>query len=647
MKIKIFLFITFFTSFGAFAQIDKKIKDSEDIAAIEKKGVVLNSKSLNSLVVNNYDLKYNRFEWRIDPAVNYIKGKITFYFEPTVNGFNQIQFDLSDTLTVDSVNYHSTDLAFAHLPGDLLQITLNNVIPINTLDSITIYYQGAPVGSGLGSFVQSNHNGTPVIWTLSEPFGAKDWYPCKNDLIDKSDSMDIIVTVPQGNRVASNGVLVSETPSGSNVIFHWKTRYAIASYLVAIAVTDYVYYSNYVPLPTGDSLEVLNYIYPEDLVPAQWQTPDIINVIKFYDSLTIVYPFAREKYGHCEFGWSGGMEHQTMSFVGGLSHSLIAHECAHQWFGDKVTCGSWQDIWLNEGFATYFEGLTEERFFPSAWWTWRQSKITNISSVSNGSVLCDDTTNVNRIFDGRLSYNKGSYLLHMLRWKLGDSLFFLSLKNYLNDPLLAFNYAKTPDLKAHLESTSGQNLTSFFNEWYYNQGWPSYHLLWNQVGNAVTLTVNQTQSDPSVSFYEMPIPVQFIGANRDTTIVFNHTFSGQTFSATVNFPIDTVKFDPELHILSANNVVTGIPTLSAINNHIDVFPNPTKNNISINIQLKTTDELLFEVFDVSGKKIISKKENTISGNSSKTISLEQLAKGEYFLTITGKAINFSQKIIKE
>ncbi|MGZ4118492.1 MAG: T9SS type A sorting domain-containing protein, partial [Bacteroidia bacterium] len=325
-----------------------------------------------------------------------------------------------------------------------------------------------------------------------------------------------------------------------------------------------------------------------------------------------------------------------MTFVINFGHSLIAHECAHQWFGDRVTCGSWQDIWLNEGFATYFEGLTEQRFFPSTWYNWKLSKIANITSIPNGSVLCSDTTTVGRVFDGRLTYNKGSYLLHMLRWKLGDSLFFAGLKDYLNDPALAYKYAKTPNLKAHLESVSGQNLTNFFNEWYYGQGYPSYQINYSQVGTAVTITANQTQSDGSVAFFDMPIPIRFTGIlGQDTTIVFNHTFSGQTFSATVNFPILSAEFDPDLWILSANNTITGI-TDYQFNNQINVFPNPTNENISLYFLLKNQEDLLIELTDIRGRKIIDKIETVVSGTSTKLVNTEQFAKGVYILKITGK-----------
>ncbi|MCX6296635.1 MAG: M1 family aminopeptidase, partial [Bacteroidetes bacterium] len=444
-----------------------------------------------------------------------------------------------------------------------------------------------------------------------------------------------------------NGILLSEIVSGPNTIFHWKTKHPIAAYLIAIGVTNYVYYSDYVPLTATDSIQVLNYVYPENLVSAQSLTPDIINVIKLYDSLTILYPFADEKYGHAQFGWGGGMEHQTMSFVVSFNHSLIAHECAHQWFGDHVTCGSWEDIWLNEGFATYFEGLTEERYFPSTWQAWKQGKINNITSSPAGSVLCDDTTNVSRIFSGRLTYDKGSYLLHMLRWELGDNLFFQSLKNYLNAPGIADNYAKTPTFKAQLEATSGQNFTTFFDQWYYKQGFPSYQVLWGQTGSAVNVTINQTQSDASVSFFEMSVPIKFIGATQDTTVVFNHTFSGQSFAATIGFPIVSVQFDPQLWILSANNTVTGIADLKLINDNILVYPNPISNTVSVMLNLKEKSDMTFEIFDITGRKVSSETQNINVGNSVKTIDSSKLSKGSYEIKITGKDIHFSQKLIKQ
>jgi len=344
------------------------------------------------------------------------------------------------------------------------------------------------------------------------------------------------------------------------------------------------------------------------------------------------------------------MEHQTMSFVVYYAHSLLAHECAHQWFGDKVTCGSWEDIWLNEGFATYMEGLTEEYLYTAAdWYAWRSGRINNITSAPGGSVLCDDTTSVNRIFDGRLSYDKGSYLLHMLRWKLGDNLFFQSLRNYLNDPLLAYNYAKTPDLIHHLETTSGQNLTNFFNQWYYNQGYPSYQVEWNQIGNSLFVRINQTQSDASVSFFEMPVPVLFQNGGNDTTLVFNHTSSGQIFSATLNFTAATVAFDPELWIISANNSVIhnsalGTNDLSAGNSSVQIYPNPVSNEVTIKPENQSTQISLIEISDVLGHVII--KQDAGQSSMKTTIDLSGLSGGIYFINVKTDKGFFKKKIVK-
>jgi aminopeptidase N len=531
---------------------------------------------------NDYNLVYQRCNWQVDPAVNFISGGITSYFKTTISSFSQLNFDMGDSLRVDSVIYHRISLSYLHSAGDLLQITLPGSLPNATLDSLTVYYHGTPSASGFGSFYQGNHEGAPVIWTLSEPYGAKDWWPCKQSLVDKIDSLDVIVTTPQINKVASNGVLVSELISGQNKVVHWKTTYPVATYLVAIAVTNYISYSHYLHLPaSADSMEILNYVYPEHLTWAQSVTPLILNTLALYDSLTITYPFKREKYGHAEFGWGGGMEHQTMSFIGGYSNVLLSHECAHQWFGDRVTLGSWEDIWLNEGFATYFEALTEERYFPDNWMRWKKSTIASANSSPNGSVRVDDTTSVPRIFSGSLSYSKGAYLLHMLRWKLGDAVFFQSLKNYLNDTTLAYRYARTPDLIHHFESTSGLSLTSFFNEWFYNRGFPTYQLAWSQEQDLLSLTVNQTQSDPSVLFFEMPIPVEFVGEGHDTTIVFDHSFSGQTFTTRLPFTPEYVYFDPQLHILSGQNQVFSNQSVAALAASITLYPNPASADVQV------------------------------------------------------------------
>ncbi len=646
MKSIFHLFFVIAISINCFAQTTQMPPMCKDIAAMEAKAKAKLFQPSPTMALNNYDVVHQYCYWEIDPAVNKIKGAITTRFKPTVANFTQMEFDLSIALTVDSVKYHTASVPFTHLTGDLLTITLPAAIPAGTLDSITVYYQGTPPATGFGSFVKSAHNGAPIIWTLSEPFGAKDWWPCKQNLLDKIDSIDIVVKVPKGNRVASNGLLISETEVGTDKIFHWKSTYPIATYLVGIAVTNYAFYSDYVPLKNNDSLEVLNYVYPENLANVQIETKDIVKIISLYDSLTITYPFNKEKYGHAQFGWGGGMEHQTMSFMVGFGFSLMAHECAHQWFGDYITCGSWEDVWLNEGFATYFEGLTVERYFPGNWMNWKSSKVDNITSQPGGSVRCTDTLTVGRVFDSRLTYNKGSYLLHMLRWKLGDANFFNGLKNYLNDPLLIEKFATTPDLKKHLEAVSGKDLTVFFNQWYYNEGFPTYQVIWSQHSDSLTVTLNQTQSQGSVFFFEMPVPIKFVGDLKDTTIVFDHTVSGQVFKTKVNFPIKTVLFDPELWLISKNNSVVGIDAVTENKLAIKLYPVPSRNSLTVSNLPENTTITNWHVVDALGKTVLENKHMKSSG-SNFTIDIQQLTKGTYLLLIKTDKGTSSGQFIKE
>jgi hypothetical protein len=282
------------------------------------------------------------------------------------------------------------------------------------------------------------------------------------------------------------------------------------------------------------------------------------------------------------------------------------------------------------------EALTEEHLYSSNWYNWKSSTISSITSQPNGSVMCTDTTSVGRIFDSRLSYDKGSYLLHMLRWKMGDANFFQGLRNYINDPLLAYNFAKTPDLKNHLEAVSGLNLTNFFNKWYYNQGYPSYQVRWTQVGSNLIVKISQTTSDASVSFFDMPVPIRFQGTSLDTILVFDHTFSGQVFNRTITQAVNNngVTIDPDLWLISANNTVVHDITLGE--NNIEptdvsfhVFPNPA--NDVINIQYYAANEgASFTMTDMLGKIVLSEVfKNETPGIHKRTFNTRMLAAGSY------------------
>ncbi len=579
--------------------------DREDF---DNKNVMLSSPN-----TGNYDLKYYRFNLEVDPAVDSISGSVTPRFLVTKENTNAIYFDFNNRMIVDSVKYHG-QIVNSAFSGDFeLKIDLPGNLIKGEIDSITIWYKGNPTTSGFGSFETSTQycdNSVPILWTLSEPYGARDWWPTKQSLNDKIDSIDMFVTTPLGYKVGSNGLLISRIDKDDKTIHHWKHTYPEPAYLIAIAVSDYAEYIDWVPLKNGDSLMVLEYVYPCNLEEAKSQTKDIIPTMQFYIELFGDYSYTFEKYGHAQFGWGGGMEHSTMTFVGGFSHSLLAHELAHQWFGDKITCGSWQDIWLNEGFATYLEGLTYDfGRNPNTWKKWKRSKRNSATSSPHGSVYVYDTTSVGRIFNGALSYSKGAYVLHMLRWKLGDEDFFKALRNYISDPQLIYNYAKTPDLQKHLEEQSGVNLDGFFNDWVYGKGYPVYSLDWGYEENGkVFIKIFQTQTDESVDYFEMPVPVQLHGNGIDTTVVLNNDYDEQYFSIDVGFKVDSITFDPDKWLCAKFQGVNYLGTNHiSVNNKMQVYPNPFTKDVRFVVDGNMGRTLLINIYDIDGRPVSTLK----------------------------------------
>jgi aminopeptidase N len=642
-KISVFVSILIFVvSFGFAQKPDPGFTDK--IALQEQKRFMLKSGFEESQNYAETDLVYQRMEWEIDPAVRFIKGNVTSYFVSQAESLSEIEFDLNDTLQVDSVIQHGHRIDFEH-QNDKLKITLNAPLTFQQLDSVHVFYGGEPSteDAGFGFFVQTEHQGVPILWTLSEPYGAMEWWPGKQSLVDKIDSIDVIVTTPEQYKTASNGVVVSNTVENGYGRMHWKHRHPIVTYLVAIAVTNYAEYSDWVDLEDGRQIEILNYVFPENLETAKEQTKVTIEFMELFNELIAEYPYANEKYGHAQFGWGGGMEHQTMSFMGGFGYELIAHELAHQWFGNYITCGSWQDIWLNEGFATYLSGLVYENLQDGYWWPiFKRGHVNRITREPDGSVFVKDTTSVRDIFSSRLSYSKGAYLLHMIRWIVGDEAFFEGLRNYYNDPEIANGFARTIDLKTHMELVGYTSLTTFFNDWFYGEGYPVYSAEYSPVEDGrLKIILSQSTTHSSVEFFKMPVPVRVYNFARTDSADFRliHTTNNQEFNVDVDFEVAELKIDPDLWLVSKTDKVVSVKDLNSAK-EINIFPNPF--TASFSVKLPVGEELVsLELFDVQGKSI----KNYLGNNTS--FFWGEIPKGIYLLKGETTKQKFETKIIKQ
>jgi aminopeptidase N len=643
LKTKLSIFIILIFGCAAFAQ-QPDPDFSDKLAALERQKFMLKSMFEESGDYAETDLVYQRMEWEIDPNVKYIKGNITSYFTSQLEGLAEIEFDLNDTMRVDSVIQYKQKIKFSQNDNKLI-IELTRALGLMELDSVQVFYQGEPEPeiNGFGSFTKSEHAGTPTIFTLSEPYGAMEWWPCKQSLIDKIDSIDIIVTTPEKYRTASNGIVVSDTVENGFRKMHWKHRHPIAAYLVAIAVTNYAVYSDWLDLEDGRRIEILNYVYPENLDTAKVRTSVTAEFIELFNRLIGEYPFADEKYGHAQFGWGGGMEHQTMSFMFNFNYELIAHELAHQWFGDYITCGSWQDIWLNEGFATYLSGLVYENLQDGYWWPiWKKLNVERIISQPDGSVYVNDTTKVGDIFSSRLSYSKGAYILQMLRWILGDEKFFIGMKNYFNDPLLANGFALTNDFVKHMETAGDTILTEFINDWFYGEGYPIYSAEFSGVDEGVLkITLSQTSTHSSVKFFEMPVPVRVYNFDKTDSLDFRliNTTNNQAFFVEVNFNVAELKIDPDYWLVSKTAQIVDVQSDLQFNK-IAVFPNPFKEKVSV--QLSTNEQLIsLQLYNTEGNCL-----KEYYGNKT-NFNWPDLHKGLYILVVKTTAGTFNQKLVKQ
>jgi hypothetical protein len=292
--------------------------------------------------------------------------------------------------------------------------------------------------------------------------------------------------------------------------------------------------------------------------------------------------------------------------------------------------------------------MSFESKYPLAVLATRKKGIENITSQPGGSVWVDDTTNVNRIFDSRLTYTKGSHLLYMLRWILGDSVFVKGIKQYFNDTAIAFGFARTSDFKRNLEMASGRDLTEFFNDWFYGQGYPSYDVKWTPIGSDyVKIKMTQVTSHPSVSFFPLPVALEFKNLTQHKTIIVNNIQNGETFFDNIGFVADTVIIDPDYWLISHNNSSEKTGDNVIGKNVVQIFPNPFKNNFSIYLHNFNSPKADIHFYVAKGSLLLSRS-IAINGSLYTQVNSKSFPKGIYiFKIVTGDGFQFEQRILKQ
>jgi aminopeptidase N len=593
---------------------------------------------------DRFDIGYYKLNLEISHAQSYLKGEATISLRPVLD-MSAFYLDLRSTLKVDSIKLGTKKLAFSRTT-DRVNITLDKSYPQNQAITIVIYYQGNPVASAFGSFTFSTHGtGTPapIVWSLSEPYGAPDWFPCKDNPADKADSSDVWVTMPQGFVSVSNGILTKTIDNSNGTrTYQWKNRYPIAHYLISISCTNYTEYKNYFKYSATDSMLVTHYIYPENFSPnVKNQLDQTPFMLKLFSDKFGLYPFINEKYGHAQCGFGGGMEHQTCSSMGSFEGDLVAHELAHQWFGDKITCISWEHIWLNEGFATFCESVYAEALGGKSAY---QSSINNnmiFAKRAAGSLYVKNINNENEIFGFNRTYAKGSIVLHMLRGIVGDEKFFKILQNYLVSPL-AYKSASTEDFQKVAEQTTGLNLDYFFKEWVYGESYPRYTYGWTAAKAAnssttITLRVTQTKNT-TPEYFSMPVDIKIITPQGEmVTTVFIDKATQDIEIPNIKGEVSQVIFDPENKILKDAKEVSVMPTgKEPISEMIDwkISPNPTTSEVLVDFTLKQNTALQITVYDVLGRKVKELPEEKLSADRyTRNIRLSDLAAGNYIVRI--------------
>jgi len=621
-----------------------------------------------------YDIKFVHLNLNLERINKFVSGGVKTVATVTATALDTFQTLLHQNHTVDSIRFNGTLLSFIR-QDSMIKVRVPTPLTNGSSFTVNVFYHGfAPTG---GSAIGSGYNigtsgswGNQATWSLSESFVGYHWWPCKQMLTDKIDSSWVYVTTDSTNKVGSNGLLKNVVLVGNKKRYEWKSKTPIAYYLISVSIAKYKEYNLYAKpqyLP-NDSILIQNYIYDNAINNASWIAQQKVNldkmpqVLEFMSNLYGMYPFYREKYGHCMAPFGGGMEHQTMTTLGFFDYYINAHELGHQWWGDNVTCKTWADIWINEGFASYSEHLTAQYLDPSNYMSNLNSAHNAVMQQPGGSVHIpnNDTLNTSRIFSSRLTYDKGGAIVHSLRFLTNnDSLWFNTLKGFQNT--FKDRTASAIDFQNYYQSFTSINPTQFFSQWYYGQGFPTFNVRFNYTNRQCIIRSSQTVSMPSITpLFITPMEYKISRANGkpDTTIRVMHNVNIETYTISLTDSVTGIVVDPNNWIINrtvgptldftlggttTTTSTVGVDEVTKINPGFKIGPNPTKGELKIFMDGDLQKVKAF-VYTIEGKLL---KQIPLTQQS--TISLYEFKAGTYFIKMVdmnGKII-YATQIIKE
>ena len=512
-----------------------------------------------------------------------IAGAVDILARSTAPDLSELVLDLCSTLIVDSALCEGTPQSHTS-SNNLLHVSLDRTYGVGEMVQVRVVYHGTPCQTNVPyTSVQfydrpvSSYT-VPTEATLSEPFGARDWWPSKNVVADKADSVRVSIIVADTLTATSNGMLESVTtlPPSSRK-FTWVERHPISTYLICANATNYTEYRDAYVTLAGDTMPIEHYPYPERLSRAQTSWSVLPAMMSFCAGLFGEYPFLDEKYGHTMFSFGGGMEHQTNTSFGRNitpgSHTydyIVQHELVHQWYGDEVTLATWPNVWLNEGFATYGEALWFEHTGGFAAYRGYMTTTGNLAVTDpSGPVY-----NPSDLFNANTVYNKGAWVLHMLRGVVrNDSLFFAALREYRARH--AYGNATTQEFLSDVSDVAGYDVTPYLYSYLYQTNRPLYTVSFGsaQVDGALRMVVRlrQTQTNPPATF-RTRLDLRFSNGNDTLRTRMEDSLYQQRFYVRPSFTPTALTVDPDDWVLKQ---VTSEPLPLTIMN--DTLPSASVN----------------------------------------------------------------------